>query len=315
MKGIMLLIFFVKLGDIFGGQNIWYQGAVKLTNFQGTLSDLKWWLVPVLKAKGRPNMLLLSWLEPLCLRNVATDKVMVLRKNVLGVMLAWRIMTMWFGLAVVFRESGLKNQATRLLLDLVGETLQCLSTLLRFENMSWMSGTRMSPLTGLTTKDCAFLGGSPLRLECFGVVACRSLRSSEIGSSIWTSSLKAAFGTAGLPKRSMCALWGIKSTKCGANFRTWPGCRNRCYSNVPLLGLRHFFVESIRAVLLQVSPFSSTNIFRILGSRKKCRQSATSWWSNDFSWGNTCCVSLSLNSRMDLESVLLRPTDMKMQGT
>ena len=44
-----------------------------------------------------------------------------------------------------------------------------------------------------------------------------------------------------------------------------------------------FFVESIRAVLLQVSPFSSTNIFRILGSRKKCRQSATSWWSNDFS--------------------------------
>ena len=37
----------------------------------------------------------------------------------------------------------------------------------------------MSPLTGLTTKDCAFLGGSPLRLECFGVVACRSLRSSN----------------------------------------------------------------------------------------------------------------------------------------
>ena len=36
----------------------------------------------------------------------------------------------------VFRESGLKNQATRLLLDLVGETLQCLSILLWFENMS-----------------------------------------------------------------------------------------------------------------------------------------------------------------------------------
>ena len=35
----------------------------------------------------------------------------------------------------------------------------------------------MSPLTGLTTKDSALLGGSPLRLECFGVVACRSLRS------------------------------------------------------------------------------------------------------------------------------------------
>lgn len=60
MKGIMLLISFVKLGDIFGGRNIWCQGAMKSTNFQGTLSDLKRWLMPVLKAKGRPSMLLLS---------------------------------------------------------------------------------------------------------------------------------------------------------------------------------------------------------------------------------------------------------------
>jgi hypothetical protein len=54
----------------------------------------------------------------------------------LGALLAWRITTMWFGLALVFRESGLKNKATRLLLDLVRETLQCLSILLWFENMS-----------------------------------------------------------------------------------------------------------------------------------------------------------------------------------
>ena len=50
----------------------------------------------------------------------------------------------------------------------------------------------MSPLTGLTTKDCAFLGGSPLRLECFGVVACRSLRSSTMVSWIWRSLCKGA---------------------------------------------------------------------------------------------------------------------------
>ena len=80
------------------------------------------------------------------------------RKNALGAVLAWRITTMWFGLAIVFRESGLKNQVTRLLLDLVGETLKCLSILHWCENMSWMSGMRMSPLTGLTTKDGAFFG-------------------------------------------------------------------------------------------------------------------------------------------------------------
>ena len=101
------------------------------------------------------------------------------RKNALGAVLAWRITTMWFGLAIVFRESGLKNQVTRLLLDLVGETLKCLSILHWCENMSWMSGMRMSPLTGLTTKDGAFLGGSPLRLECYRCGGCRSLRNSR----------------------------------------------------------------------------------------------------------------------------------------
>ena len=68
MVGIMLLISLVKRGDIFGGRNIWSQGAMKLMNFLGTLSDLKWWLCAQSKGASKHVVAVLTgaFVSPEC---------------------------------------------------------------------------------------------------------------------------------------------------------------------------------------------------------------------------------------------------------